>query len=145
MLPRSLDPQDQLSSCTGLFVDDQLGVHFRDLTDWVRKAEQAAKRAATPEGHHIPGFAPQQAAPILRDFAARWQSSIEAMAREVALQFAETGCGRDVLQASMTSLLKYYTRFLELLKRQGAEGLTLVREAVNVPSIMYEIKRITKA
>ena len=36
-------------------------------------------------------------------------------------------------------------RFLELLKRQGADGLVLVREAVNVPSIMYEIKRITKA
>lgn len=40
------------------------------------------------------------------------------------------------LQASMTSLLKYYTRLLELLKRQGADGLVLVKEAVNVPSIM---------
>lgn len=33
------------------------------------------------------------------------------MAREVSQQFAETTCGRDVLQASMTSLLKYYTRW----------------------------------
>jgi hypothetical protein len=33
--------------------------------------------------------------------------------------------------------------FLELLKRQGPEGLVLVREAVNLPSIMFEIKRIT--
>ncbi|KAG2445494.1 hypothetical protein HXX76_000110 [Chlamydomonas incerta] len=136
--------EDQLASCTGLFVDDQLAAHFRDMVDWVKKAEQAAKRSGAAEGHVIPGFAPAQAAPILRDFAARWQAAIEAMHREVGAQFAETGCGRDVLQASMTSLLKYYTRFLELLKRQGAEGLTLVREAVNVPSIMYEIKRITK-
>ncbi|KAG2482867.1 hypothetical protein HYH03_018212 [Edaphochlamys debaryana] len=136
--------EDQLASCTGLFVDDQLAAHYRDLVDFVRKAEQAAKRSGAAEGQTIPGFGPQQAAPILRDFAARWQAAIEAMHREVAAQFAETGCGRDVLQASMTSLLKYYTRFLELLKRQGAEGLTLVREAVNVPSIMYEIKRITK-
>ncbi|GLC44043.1 hypothetical protein PLESTB_000222700 [Pleodorina starrii] len=136
--------EDQLASCTGLFVDDQLAVHFRELVDWVKKAEQAAKRSGVPEGQHLPGFAPAQAAPILRDFAARWKDAIECMHREVAAQFAETSCGRDVLQASMTSLLKYYTRFLELLKRQGADGLTLVREAVNVPSIMYEIKRITK-
>ncbi|GIL58131.1 hypothetical protein Vafri_12985 [Volvox africanus] len=136
--------EDQLASCTGLFVDDQLAVHFRELVDWVKKAEQAAKRSGVPEGQHIPGYAPTQAAPILRDFATRWKEAIEAMHREVAAQFAETSCGRDVLQASMTSLLKYYTRFLELLKRQGADGLMLVREAVNVPSIMYEIKRITK-
>lgn len=36
----------------------------------------------------------------------------------------------------MTSLLKYYTRLLELLKRQGTDGLLLVKEAVNIPSIM---------
>jgi hypothetical protein len=44
----------------------------------------------------------------------------------------------------MTQLLLYYTRALELLKRQGAEGQALAREAVNIPQIMYEIKRITK-
>lgn len=45
-----------------------------------------------------------------RRLACRWQSSIEAMHREVAAQFVDAACGRDVLQASMTSLLKYYTR-----------------------------------
>ena len=44
----------------------------------------------------------------------------------------------------MTQLLLYYTRVLELVKRQGREGGALAREAVNIPSIMYEIKRITK-
>jgi hypothetical protein len=45
----------------------------------------------------------------------------------------------------MTSLLKYYTRLLELIKRQGPEGQGIARDAVNIPSIMYEIKRITKS
>ncbi len=49
------------------------------------------------------------------------------------------------LQASMTQLLLYYTRMLELLKKQGPEGMALAREGVNIPAIMYEIKRITKA
>lgn len=44
----------------------------------------------------------------------------------------------------MTQLLLYYTRMLELLKKQGAEGVALAREVVNIPAIMYEIKRITK-
>lgn len=48
-------------------------------------------------------------------------------------------------QASMTQLLLYYTRMLELLKKQGPEGMALAREGVNIPAIMYEIKRITKA
>jgi hypothetical protein len=50
-----------------------------------------------------------------------------------------------LLQASMTQLLLYYTRMLELLKKQGPEGTALAREVVNIPAIMYEIKRITKA
>lgn len=44
----------------------------------------------------------------------------------------------------MTQLLLYYTRLLELLKKQGPEGVALAREVVNIPAIMYEIKRITK-
>lgn len=47
-------------------------------------------------------------------------------------------------QASMTTLLKYYTRMLELLKKQGTDGQAVAKDAVNVPAIMYEIKRITK-
>lgn len=38
----------------------------------------------------------------------------------------------------MTQLLKYYTRMLELLKRQGPEGHLLAKEAVNIPSIVSD-------
>lgn len=44
----------------------------------------------------------------------------------------------------MTQLLLYYTRLLELVKKQGPEGNALIRDAVNIPSIMYEIKRYTR-
>ncbi len=39
-----------------------------------------------------------QAAPILQDFAARWQAAIENMHQEVTKQFTDAECGRDVLQ-----------------------------------------------
>ena len=61
--------------------------------------------------------------------------------REVTKDFSLSVCGRDVVKAAMTQLLLYYTRALELLKKAGPEGLALVRDAVTVPSILYEIKR----
>lgn len=136
--------EDQLSTCTGLYVEDQLQLHFQDLIQFVKKAEQSQRRLAVQEGSQIPGYTPGQAGPILRDFSSRWTSAIELMNKEVVRQFTDNPCGRDVLQASMTQLLLYYTRFLELLKRQGPEGLALAKDAVNIPSIMYEIKKITK-
>ena len=53
-------------------------------------------------------------------------------------------CGREVLQAAMTQLLLYYTRLLEIVKRAGPDGAAIVRDAVTVPSIMYEIKRFNR-
>jgi len=50
-------------------------------------------------------------------------------------------CGKRP-QASMTALLQYYTRMLELVKRQGPEGQAVTRDAVSIPAIMYEIRRL---
>jgi hypothetical protein len=134
--------QDQLSNCVGLYAEDQLGQHFKDLVEFVKKAEQQAKRAGVPEGQPVPGYGPREAVPVLRDFGVRWKAAIGAMDTEAGRQFSDGADARDVLQASMTQLLLYYTRMLELLKKQGPEGSALAREAVNVPAIMYEIKNM---
>ncbi|KAJ9512046.1 hypothetical protein QJQ45_004603 [Haematococcus lacustris] len=137
--------EDQLASCTNLYVEEQLTSHFGQLVEFVKKAEQQQKRLAVPDGQPVPSYGPPQAAPLLADFSRRWQQAVEAMHQEVLRNVAGGTCGRDVLQASMTALLKYYTRMLELLKKQGPEGQACVKDAVNIPAIMYEIKRITKA
>lgn len=48
-----------------------LSLAVQDLVDFVKRAEQAQKRAGVPEGQPIPGFGPSQATPILRDFGSR--------------------------------------------------------------------------
>ena len=58
--------------------------------------------------------------------------------------FKGTTCGREVLKAAMTQLLLYYTRLLEIVKNAGPDGAALVRDAVTIPSIMYEIKRFNR-
>jgi hypothetical protein len=67
----------------GLYVEDQLGQHFKDLVDFVKKAEQQQKRTAAPEGQPIPGYGPKESAPVLRDFALRWKAAIGGMHQEV--------------------------------------------------------------
>lgn len=47
------------------------------------------------------GYGPEQAAPILQDFSNRWTASIEAMNKEVTMQFSGSSCGMDVLQVRM--------------------------------------------
>lgn len=47
--------QDQLSACMSLYVEDQLSSHFKELLEYVKKAEQQQKRNAIPDGQCIPG------------------------------------------------------------------------------------------
>ena len=131
---------DQLAACVALYVEDRLGAHFGDLVAFVKKAEQAAKRAGVPDGSPVPGYGPQEAAPVLRGFADRWRAAVAALHGEAGAQFAGGRAARDAFQAAVTQLLLYYTRLLDLLKRQGAEGAALAREAVSVPTVMYEVK-----
>jgi hypothetical protein len=38
-----------------LYVEDQLSSHFKGLLEYVKRAEQAQKRNAIPDGQQIPG------------------------------------------------------------------------------------------
>lgn len=58
--------------------------------------------------------------------------------------FKGSACGREVLKAAMTQLLLYYTRLLDIVKNAGPESAAVVRDAVTIPAIMYEIKRFNR-
>lgn len=61
--------------------------------------------------------------------------------REVMKDFNKSSCGKEVMNAAVTQLLLCYQRALELIKRAGPEGSALARDAVTVPSVMYECRR----
>lgn len=137
--------EDQLTSCTGMYVEEALSGHFQLLLNYVQKAEHARKAQGLPEGQAPEGFGPKEAAPIIRDFAARWTSALEALHREVLKDFNKSPCGKEVANAAMSQLMGYYSTALDLIKRAGPEGAGLARDAVTVPSIMYEVRRKTKS
>ncbi|GIL55368.1 hypothetical protein Vafri_10920 [Volvox africanus] len=100
--------QDQLASCTGLFVDDQLAVHFRELVDWVKKAEQAAKRSGVPEGWHMPTWVCMYLGGSVCDVMQRLVSSPGKEAQEEMGAMAQVGAydgGRRVLRGCGSMLM----------------------------------------
>ncbi|CAL5229904.1 g13324 [Coccomyxa viridis] len=133
--------EDQLTAAMNVYVEEALGLHVGELVRFVRAAEAAAKQQNVPEGLPVPGYGPPEAAPIMKDFASRWTSAIEALNKETMKDFRSSACGREVLKAAMTQLLLYYTRMLELLKRAGPEGAALMRDAPTVPSMMFETRK----
>ena len=64
-----------------MYVEEVLGAHFGPLLAYVRKAEHAAKARGLPEGQLPPGFGAAAAEPVIKDFAARWTTAIEALQR----------------------------------------------------------------
>ena len=75
-----LDVQDQLMTCTSMYVEEQLLSQFGSLIGFVKRAEAAQKhKGAQAEGVPLPGYGPNEAAPVLQDFASRWQPSIDAL------------------------------------------------------------------
>ena len=65
-------------------------------------------------------------------------ASIKKLADQVHMDFTSPSAKKEVLKATLTQLLLYYTRFVEVLKKVDPE---LLKEAVTIPSIMYEIKK----
>jgi len=131
--------EDQMSGCTSTYVEEQLRVYFEKLIDFVKKAEMRSKSTGT-----LAEEAVAEARPIVVDFARKWKMSIDVLHKETCSHFTSPVCGMEVLKAAMTQLLLYYTRLLDLLTKAGPPGATLAREAVSIPSIMYEIKRLTR-
>ena len=77
----------------------------------------------------------------MADFRSQWKGAIEDLATDVGLHFTREACRREVLKSLLTQLLLYYQRFLDAIKEAGPPLSHLLKEAVPVPSIMYELKR----
>ena len=76
--------QDQLSTCTNIYVEEVLSEHFSGLLTFTKRAEAANKaRGDRPDAPPAHGFGPAEAGPVVRDFSTRWGSSIEQLHRSL--------------------------------------------------------------
>ena len=131
--------EESLSRATSLYVEARLTAGAPQLVAFVKRGEAAA--AHVEDGQLVPGFGPLEAAPVSRDFSGRWERIVELLNREIGQDFGNTAAGRAVQQAAFTQLLLHWSRFLELMKRQGDSGAAVAKSAVPMPSIMYALKQ----
>ena len=140
--------EDLLAKATSGYVEETLGQHIGPMMNFVRSAEGRAAGLAGGSGAEGAGAAVDPAAvamagPILADFTKQWKISIQAIHKQVMASFADD-FATEVLKAALTKLLLTYTKMLDALKEAGPEGAALLKEAINVPSIMYEIKKYSR-
>lgn len=72
--------QDQLTACTGTYVEETLMQRFGALIAFVRAAE-ATSQGAGDGRSEAAGSLAASAAPVLRDFSGRWMGEIEALSK----------------------------------------------------------------
>ena len=141
---------EQLQTQVDAFVEEELAGQFKALIEFVKKAEVAYKEV---EGMGVvgalPGFGAEEASPLLRDFAARWQAAIEAIHKNVLELFTNGQRAMDILQRTLSQLLIYYMRLAGpegiLQQRCGAAGAALCKEAVSSQNLMLAIKRVARS
>ena len=145
-LPRPilLQLNDSIARDTALFVEEELGRHFSQLIAFVKRAETAQREVAPGDGA-APGYAAEDAAPVVRNFSGTWKSAVNTMYRGVSRRFTNMVRGVEVMKAAMTQMLLYFTKLREHLGLCGDAGAAVLKEAVTVPEIMLEIKRLSKA
>ena len=117
----------------------------------VKRAETAQRELAESQGHGsppgpAPGYGAEEATPVVRNFSGTWKSAVNTMYRGVSRRFSNMVRGVEVMKAAMTQMLLYYTKLREHLQNVcGEPGAAVLKEAVTVPEIMLEIKRLSKA
>lgn len=85
----------------------------------------------------------QEVEPLIKDFGSRWKAAIELMHKDVITSFSNFLCGMEILKATLTQLLLYYTRLSDCVKRING-GSALNKDLVSISSILYEIKKFSR-
>ena len=139
--------EELLAKATSAYVDETLGQHIGPMLSFVKSAEgRGGGAGGSGAGADETGFDPAavaMAGPILADFTRQWKISIQTIHKQVMANFADE-FATEVLKAALTKLLLTYTKMLDVLKEAGPPGAALLKEAINVPSIMYEIKKYSR-
>lgn len=67
-----------------MYVEEVLTEQFGRLVAFVKKAETAQKLQGVPENTPVPKYGPVEAAPVVKEFTAKWNSGIDSLHKCVA-------------------------------------------------------------
>ncbi|KAJ4791845.1 hypothetical protein LUZ62_043091 [Rhynchospora pubera] len=130
--------EEILKSNIAIYVEELLLEHFSDL---IRFVKTRASEEPGSAGDKQPTV--QEVEPLIKDFGLRWKAAIELMHKDVITSFSNFLCGMEILKATLTQLLLYYTRLSDCVKRING-GSALNKDLVSISSILYEIKKFSR-
>ena len=85
-----------------------------------------------------------QAAALAKSFAASWRAAIAAANADVLRLFANFVNGVEVLKQVFMQLLLYYTRFQEIVRKNGGGDVPFASDFVPTATILDEIKKYSR-
>ncbi|KAG9128854.1 hypothetical protein Leryth_009611 [Lithospermum erythrorhizon] len=130
--------EELLKNNTAVFVEELLLEHFGNLIKFVKTRASEDQSTVSQKPITIP-----EVEPLVKDFASRWKAAIELMHNDVITSFSNFLCGLEILKATLTQLLLYYTRLTDCIKKIPG-GSALNKDLVTISSIMYEIRKYSR-
>ena len=129
-----------------LFVEEELAESYGRLISFVKQTEsQLGDGGGGGGAGAAPSVDGATVESLVRDFASSWKSGIEHINTSVMTYFSNFRNGMEILKQVLTQLLLYYTRFQDILKQvfSGGKQPPFFKEIVSIPTIMYEIKKVS--
>ncbi|XP_042055499.1 vacuolar protein sorting-associated protein 52 A-like isoform X3 [Salvia splendens] len=130
--------EELLKSNTAIYVEELLQEHFSNLIKFVKT--RACEDPSLGPRHPI---SVAEVEPIVKDFASRWKAAIELMHSDVITSFSNFLCGMEILRATLTQLLLYYTRLSDCMKNIPGSSAPN-KDLISISSIMYEIRKFSR-
>jgi len=135
--------EELLENNKGVFVEEVLAAPYGRLIRFVKTTEQPLATGGEAAVKSLDEY--RQLEPIVKEFHANWKRGIEEINVEVLKSFANFKNGMEILKQTLTQLLLYHTRFLDIVKQLHPDGSSsFAKYMITISTIMTEIKTYSR-
>jgi hypothetical protein len=131
-----------LDANKGVFVEEVLAQPYGRLIRFVKATEQPLAQGGLAAVAKLDEF--KQLEPIVKEFHGGWKRGIEEINVVVMQSFANLRNGMEILKQTLTQLLLYHTRFLDIVKQVHPDGGPFAKYMITISTIMTEIKTYSR-
>lgn len=134
--------EEVLEQNKGVFVEEVLAAPYGRLIRFVKATEGPLAQGGEGAVRRLEEF--KQLEPIVKEFHANWKRGIEEINAEVMKSFSNFKNGMEILKQTLTQLLLYHTRFLDIVKQLFPDGGPFAKYMITISTIMTEIKTYSR-
>mmetsp|Transcript_7077 Transcript_7077/g.18134 ORF Transcript_7077/g.18134 Transcript_7077/m.18134 type:complete len:185 (+) Transcript_7077:451-1005(+) len=134
--------EELLDANKAVFVEEVLSGTYGRLIRFVKATEGPLAQGGVSAVRQLDEY--RQLEPIVKEFHANWKAGIEAINVDVMKSFSNLKNGMEILKQTLTQLLLYHTRFLDIVKQLHPDGGPFAPYMITISTIMTEIKTYSR-